>query len=293
MPHKSGFVNIIGNPNAGKSTLMNTLLGEKLSIITPKAQTTRHRILGILNEPDYQIVFSDTPGILKPHYKLQESMLKAATSALEDADILLFVIDVMQKTEIEGLFVEKVVNLDVPVIVLINKIDLSTQEKVMETINKWHEVLPKAQIMAISALRNFNVDSLKKIILELLPESPAYFSKDDISDRSERFFISEMIREKILLYYSKEIPYSVEVEIEEFTEEANLVRMRAVIYVERDSQKGIVIGHKGVALKKIGTLARADIEKFLNKQVFLEMYVKVDKDWRDKDRSLKKFGYEK
>jgi GTPase len=289
--HKSGFVNIIGNPNVGKSTLMNKMVGEKLSIITPKSQTTRHRILGILNGDEFQIVFSDTPGLIKPHYKLQEAMVKAALSAFEDADIVLYVTDINETIDKNEEYLEKLRNCNIPILLLINKIDLSKQEKVLGLINQWKEIIPKAEIFAVSALKQFNLEGILSRILELLPENPPYYGKEDLTDRSTRFFISEMIREKILLYFEKEIPYSVEVEIEEYIEEINLVKIRGVIYVMRDSQKGIIIGHKGEALKRIGTQARKDMEEFIGKKVFLELYVKIDKEWRDNERKLKRFGY--
>jgi len=293
MAHKSGFVNILGLPNAGKSTLMNGLLGEKLSIITPKAQTTRHRILGILSEDDFQIVFSDTPGILKPHYKLHESMLRATQSAMEDADILIYVADIAENPAESNDFLKQMAATEIPVILLINKIDLSDQEHVMLRVDEWQKVLPKAQVLPVSALRAFNLSTLLTMILEKLPEGAPYYEKDELSDKNERFFVSEIIREKILKFYEKEIPYSVEVVVEEYKEDENFARIRAIIYVARESQKGILIGHKGVALKKVGTLSRIDIEKFINKKVFLELYVKIDKDWRNKEKSLNKFGYNK
>ena len=275
MAHKAGFVNIVGNPNVGKSTLMNLLVGERISIATFKAQTTRHRIMGILNTDDMQICFSDTPGVLKPNYKLQESMLSFSESALQDADVLL----------------EKVSKMDVPVLVLINKIDLSNQQDLAAKVEAWHEALPKAEIIPISALCKFNVDTVLKRIKELLPDSPPYFEKDQWTDKPARFFVAEIIREKILLYYDKEIPYSVEVVVERFKEEAKSIHINVVIYVERDSQKGIIIGHRGVALKKVATEARKSLERFFGKSIYLETYVKVDKDWRSSDRELKNFGY--
>lgn len=289
--HKSGFVNIVGNPNVGKSTLMNKLMGEKLSIITSKAQTTRHRIIGIVNTDDYQIVYSDTPGVLRPNYKLQETMLGFSESALNDADVLLYMTDVVEKTDKNEEFLSKVQRLDVPVLLLINKVDQTSQDELIELVTKWEELLPKAEIYPLSATNNFNVDVIKKRIEELLPESPPYFEKDTLTDRPARFFVTEIIREKILLYYQKEIPYSVEVVVEEFKEEAKIINMRALIIVERDSQKGIIIGNKGAAIKKVGTMARHDIERFFNKKVFLEMFVKVEKDWRNRDNILKRFGY--
>lgn len=289
--HKSGFVNIVGNPNVGKSTLMNALVGEKLSIITSKAQTTRHRILGIVNGEDFQIVYSDTPGVLKPNYRLQESMLNFSRSALLDADVLLYVTDVFDNNEKNGDFVEKVKNNTAPIILVINKIDLIDETKLIELVEKWKIVLPQAEIIPISALNKFNVDALLKRINELLPESPPFFDKDQLTDKPERFFVTEIIREKILLNYDKEIPYSAEVEVEQFLEEENLIRINALIYVERDSQKGIIIGHGGKSLKKVGMQARKDIEAFFEKKVFLELYVKVEKDWRNKDIKLRDFGY--
>jgi len=290
--HKSGFVNIVGNPNVGKSTLMNVLVGERLSIITSKAQTTRHRILGIVNGEDFQIIYSDTPGILKPNYRLQESMLNFSRSALVDADILLYVTDVFDNYEKNKNFVEKVNQTDSPVLLLINKIDLINQEKLEELVDKWHEIIPKAEIYPISAKEQFNIDTVLKRVLELLPESPPFFDKDQLTDKPERFFVSEIIREKILLNYEKEIPYSVEIEVEQFKESEDLIRINAVIYVERDSQKGILIGKGGKSLKKVGTESRKDIEDFFGKKVFLELFVKVEKDWRNKDIKLKNFGYQ-
>ncbi|MBF6627676.1 MAG: GTPase Era [Proteiniphilum sp.] len=289
--HRSGFVNIVGNPNVGKSTLMNRLVGEKISIITSKAQTTRHRIIGIVNNPDYQIVYSDTPGVLHPNYKLQEQMLSFSQSALEDADVLLYVTDVVEKIDKNDEFLAKVQRLDLPVLLLINKIDQSNQEELEQMVIKWHELLPKAEIYPISALNNFSIDLVQNRILELLPESPPYFEKDALTDKPARFFVAEIIREKALLYYQKEIPYSIEVVVEEFLEEKEIIRIRAIILVERDTQKGIVIGHKGEALKKLGTTARKDIERFFEKKIFLQLYVKVEKDWRNRDNMLKSFGY--
>ncbi|NLO70713.1 MAG: GTPase Era, partial [Porphyromonadaceae bacterium] len=278
-------------PNVGKSTLMNALVGEKLSIITSKAQTTRHRILGIVNGEDFQIVFSDTPGVLKPNYRLQETMLKFSRSALKDADVLLYVTDVTDDYERNIDFVEKVNENPAKTILVINKIDIIDQEKLEELVEKWKSVLKKAEVFPISATEKFNIEPLLKRIKELLPESPPYFDKDQLTDKTERFFVNEIIREKILLNYDKEIPYSVEVEVEEFKEEEKLIRIRAIIYVERDSQKGIIIGKGGKSLKKVGTDARKDIESFFGKQTFLELYVKVEKDWRNKDIKLKSFGY--
>lgn len=290
--HKSGFVNIVGNPNVGKSTLMNALVGERISIITSKAQTTRHRITGIVNGDDYQIVFSDTPGVLKPKYKLQESMLNFSASALIDADVLLYITDTVEKIDKHADFIAKVQRLDIPVLVLINKIDLSDPKRLEAQVNDLHELLPKAEILPMSALHRFNVDNLLKRIIELLPESPPYFGKDALTDKPTRFFVSEIIREKILLYYQKEIPYSVEVVVESYKEEKTKVNIQAVIIVERDTQKGIIIGHGGAALKKVGTEARRDIEKFIEQKVNLELFVKVEKDWRNHDNNLKMYGYQ-
>jgi len=292
MGHKSGFVNIIGNPNVGKSTIMNVLVGERLSIITSKMQTTRHRIKGIVNGEDFQIVYSDTPGILKPQYKLQESMMKFVDTALTDADILLYVTDVVEQADKNEGYIEKIQSSEVPVIILINKIDLSTQEKVTELYNQWKKRVPRADIYVVSATNNFNVAPIFDHILELLPEGPPYFPKDELTDRNERFFVSEIIREKILLNYQKEVPYSVEVEVEEFKESDKILELGCVIYVARDSQKGIIIGHQGKALKKIGTEARLDLEEFFQKKVFLRIYVKVNKDWRNSDQTLENFGYD-
>lgn len=292
MTHKAGFVNIVGNPNVGKSTLMNLLVGERISIATFKAQTTRHRIMGILNTEDTQIVFSDTPGVLKPNYKLQESMLNFSESALVDADVLLYVTDTVEKPDKNIEFMDKVRKLDVPVLVLINKIDLSNQTELTKLVEEWHEMLPQAEIIPISALAKFNVKAVLKRIKELLPDSPPYFGKDQLTDKPARFFATEIIREKILLYYDKEIPYAVEVVIEQFKEEAKSIHINAVIYVERDSQKGIIIGHQGKALKKVATEARRTLEHFFQKSVFLETFVKVDKDWRSSDKELKNFGYQ-
>ena len=289
--HKAGFVNIVGNPNVGKSTLMNQLVGERISIATFKAQTTRHRIMGIVNRDDMQIVFSDTPGVLKPNYKLQESMLAFSESALTDADILLYVTDVVENPEKNMDFLEKVGRMTVPVILLINKIDESDQKKLGEIVEKWHSLLPKAEILPISAKNKFGVDLLLKRIYELLPECPPYFDKDQLTDKPARFFVSEIVREKILLYYDKEIPYSVEVRVERFKEDAKVIRINAVIYVERDSQKGIIIGHQGYALKKVSTESRKALEKFFGKSVYLEVFVKVDKDWRNSAKELDSFGY--
>ena len=289
--HKSGFVNIVGNPNVGKSTLMNLLVGERISIATFKAQTTRHRIMGILNTPDMQICFSDTPGVLKPNYKLQESMLQFSESALVDADVLLYVTDMVETPDKNSDFLEKVARLKVPVLVLINKIDLSSQNDLEKKVDLWHDALPQAEIFPISALHRFNVDNVLRRIGELLPESPAYFDKDQWTDKPARFFVSEIIREKILLYYDKEIPYSCEVAVESFKETNRSIHINAVIYVERDSQKGIIIGHQGVALKRVATESRKSLEKFFGKSIYLETFVKVDKDWRSSKRELDNFGY--
>lgn len=289
--HKAGFVNIVGNPNVGKSTLMNLLMGERISIATFKAQTTRHRIMGIINTDDSQIVFSDTPGVLKPNYKLQESMLAFSESALQDADVLLYVTDVVEKPDKNADFITKVQRMQVPILVLINKIDLSNQAGVVKLIEAWKEVLPQAEIFPISAQAKFGVDSVLARIKELLPDSPPYFKKDQWTDKPARFFVTEIIREKILLYYDKEIPYACEVVVEEFKEAEKNIRIRALIYVERDSQKGIIIGHKGVAIKKVMTEARKTLEKFFQKSIFLEVFVKVDKDWRQNDRRLEAYGY--
>ena len=278
--HKAGFVNIVGNPNVGKSTLMNQLVGERISIATFKAQTTRHRIMGIVNSDDAQIVFSDTPGVLKPNYKLQESMLAFSESALQDADILLYVTDVIENPEKNMDFLEKVRKMTIPVLLLINKIDQTDQKKLGDIVEKWHTLLPDAEILPISAQNKFGTEILMKRIKELLPDSPPFFDKDQLTDKPARFFVSEIIREKILLYYDKEIPYSVEVKVDEFKEEEKRIRIHAVIYVERDTQKGIIIGHQGVALKKMSTEARKSLEKFFGKSIFLETFVKVDKDWR-------------
>ena len=289
--HKAGFVNIVGNPNVGKSTLMNQLVGERISIATFKAQTTRHRIMGIVNTDDMQIVFSDTPGVLKPNYKMQEMMLAFSESALADADILLYVTDVVENPEKNMDFLDKVKKMSIPVLLLINKIDESDQTKLGDIVEKWHALLPNAEILPVSAKNKFGTDMLLKRIKELLPESPAFFDKDQLTDKPARFFVSEIIREKILLYYSKEIPYSVEVRVERFKEEDDRIRINAVIYVERDSQKGIIIGHQGVALKKVNMESRKSLEKFFNKKIFLETFVKVDKDWRSSQKELDAFGY--
>ncbi len=290
--HKSGFVNIVGNPNVGKSTLMNALVGERISIITQKAQTTRHRIMGIVNGDDFQIVYSDTPGVLKPNYRLQESMRKFSNSALTDADVLLYVTDVYDSNEKNSDFIEKVSLNPAPLVLVINKIDLIDQPKLEELVDKWKDLLPRAEIFPVSAQEKFNIEPLFKRIKELLPDSPPFFDKDQLTDKPERFFVNEIIREKILLNYDKEIPYAVEVEVEQFKEEEKLIRINAVIYAERDSQKGIIIGHGGKSLKKVGTEARKDLENFFEKKIFLELFVKVEKDWRNKDTKLKNFGYQ-
>ena len=289
--HKAGFVNIVGNPNVGKSTLMNQLVGERISIATFKAQTTRHRIMGIVNEEDCQIVFSDTPGVLKPNYKMQEMMLAFSESALADADVLLYVTDVVENPEKNRDFLDKVAKMTIPVVLLVNKIDETDQRHLAEVVEQWHKLLPKADILPISAKNKFGIDLLMGRIKELLPESPAYFDKDQLTDKPARFFVSEIIREKILLYYDKEIPYSVEVAVEQFKEDSRKIHISAGIYVERDSQKGIIIGHQGVALKKVSTEARKSLERFFGKKVFLETFVKVDKDWRNSQRELNHFGY--
>lgn len=292
--HRAGFVNIVGNPNVGKSTLMNALVGERISIITSKAQTTRHRIMGIVNGDDFQIVYSDTPGVLKPNYKLQESMLGFSNSALTDADILLYVTDVLDSAEKNAFFLEKVQRMQdtTKIILIVNKIDLIDQEKLEALVDFWHKELPKAEIFPISALEKFNIETLFNHIKDLLPESPPFFDKDALTDKSERFFVTEIIREKILMNYDKEIPYSVEVAVEEFKEEGNLLRISAVIFCERDSQKGILIGKQGAALRTVGTQARKDIEAFFDKKVFLQLFVKVEKDWRNRERKLRNFGYQ-
>ena len=290
--HKAGFVNIVGNPNVGKSTLMNLLVGERISIATFKAQTTRHRIMGILNTDEMQIVFSDTPGVLKPNYKLQESMLNFSESALADADVLLYVTDVVEKPDKNIEFIEKVRKMQVPILLLINKIDLSNQDSLIKCVEEWHELIPQAEIIPISAISKFGVDVVMKRIKDLLPDSPPYFDKDQWTDKPARFFVTEIIREKILLYYDKEIPYAVEVVVEQFKEEEKSIHINAVIYVERDSQKGIIIGKQGKALKKVSTEARKTLEKFFQKSIYLETFVKVDKDWRSSDKELKNFGYQ-
>ena len=292
MDHKAGFVNIIGNPNVGKSTLMNALIGEKISIITHKAQTTRHRILGILNERDYQIVFSDTPGVIDPEYKLQESMMNSVYSSLHDADVIIYMIEVGEKGLKDRKLFEKLKNIEVPLLILLNKIDLAKQDFVAKEIEKWSGEMPNAELLPISALNNFIVDVIKNKLVKILPISPPYYDKDALTDKSERFFIQEIIREKILKHYKKEIPYSVEIEVEDFLDEEDIIKIRAVIYVMRESQKGIIIGHKGMGLKRIGSESRRDIEKMLDKKVFLETPVKVKKNWRNNNRELKKFGYQ-
>lgn len=289
--HKAGFVNIVGNPNVGKSTLMNLLVGERISIATFKAQTTRHRIMGILNTPEMQICFSDTPGVLKPNYKLQEQMLHFSESALQDADVLLYVTDMVEKADKNMDFLDRVRGMKVPVLVLINKIDLTRQEELADKVEEWHSVLPQAEIIPISALHRFNIDVVLRRIQELLPESPAYFDKDQWTDKPARFFVTEIIREKILLYYDKEIPYSVEVVVEQFLEREKNIHIKCVINVERQSQKGIIIGHQGVALKKVSTEARKSLERFFDKSIYLEIFVKVDKDWRSSDKAMKIYGY--
>jgi len=289
--HKAGFVNIIGNPNVGKSTLMNAFVGEKLSIITSKAQTTRHRILGIVNGEDFQVVLSDTPGIIKPAYELQTSMMDFVKSAFEDADVLIYMIEIGEKSLKDAQFFDKIKQSKIPVLVLLNKIDISEQEVLEAQVQYWQAELPNAEIHPISALQNFNVKEVFNRILELLPEAPPYYPKDQLTDKPERFFVNETIREKILKYYKKEIPYAVEIETEEFLEDDTIIRMRAVIMVERDSQKGIIIGHKGAALKKVGVEARKDLERFFDKQVHIELYVKVNKNWRNNTNQLKRFGY--
>ncbi len=292
MAHKAGYVNIVGNPNVGKSTLMNALIGERLSIITSKAQTTRHRILGIWNDEDHQIVFSDTPGIIKPSYALQKEMMTFANSALLDADVLVLMASVKEKELKDEVFLERIQKLNIPILVVLNKIDLSDQTEVVKQIDSWMEKLPNAEVFPISALEKFNTEAVMNRIQELLPEGEPFFDKDAITDRPERFFVSEIIREKILMNYQKEVPYSVEIEVESFKEEEDIIRMNAVIYVSRDSQKGIIIGHKGQEIKRVGTAARYALEKFFQKKVFLELFVKVNKDWRDDERQLKRFGYQ-
>lgn len=292
MAHKAGFVNIIGSPNVGKSTLMNVLVGERLSIITSKAQTTRHRIMGIVNGEDFQIVYSDTPGVLKPNYKLQESMMDFVNTALSDADIILFMTDIYEDVKIEESILNRIKNTSAKVLLLVNKIDLATQEKLEEKVQYWKNEVPKAEVIPVSALEKFNVTYVFDRILALLPESPGYYGKDELTNMPEKFFVSEIIREKILKYYKKEIPYSVEVVVEAFKDEPTINKIRAEIYVIRESQKGIIIGHQGKALKKVGTEARKDMEEFFGKKIFLELFVKVNKDWRDSDIQLKRFGYQ-
>ena len=292
MIHRSGFVNILGNPNVGKSTIMNALVGEKLSIITAKAQTTRHRIMGIVNGEDFQIVYSDTPGILRPQYKLQETMMNYVNSALTDADMILYVTDVTERTANEGEYIDKIRESGIPAIVAVNKVDLTNQDELEKIVGSWHLAFPGSPIIPISALKNFNLESLLNAVLAKLPESPPYFPKDQLTDKYERFFASEIIREKILINYKKEIPYSVEIEIESFNDQKDILKIRALIHVTHDSQKGIIIGHKGSMLKRVGTEARYDMEDFFRKKVFLELYVKVTKDWRDKPLTLKRFGYQ-
>ncbi len=291
MAHKAGFVNIIGNPNVGKSTLMNAFIGEKLSIITSKAQTTRHRILGIVNGDDFQVILSDTPGIIKPAYELQESMMDFVKSAFEDADVLIYMIEIGEKDLKDEAFFDKITNATIPVLLLINKIDQSNQEKLEEQVQFWSQKVPNAEIYPVSALENFNIQEVFGRIVELLPDSPPFYPKDQLTDKPERFFVNEAIREKILVHYKKEIPYSVEVETEEFVEDDTIIRIRSVIMVERDSQKGIIIGHKGSALKRVGTEARKELEKFFGKKIHIELYVKINKNWRSNERQLKRFGY--
>ena len=291
--HRAGFINIIGNPNVGKSTLMNNLVGEKLSIITSKAQTTRHRILGIVNGDNFQLIFSDTPGIIKPSYELQDSMMDFVKSALEDADVLIYMVEIGEKSIKDSEVHDKIQSAKIPTIILLNKIDLSTQEDIKNQINIWSNQYPNTEIYPVSALNNFNTEKVINRIIELIPESPAYFPKDQLTDKPERFFVNEKLREKIFLYYNKEIPYSVEVQTEEFKEEESIIRIRSLILVERESQKGIIIGHNGVALKKIGSKARIDLEKFFGKKIFIELYVKVSKNWRSNSNQLRKFGYKK
>ncbi|MGB1104638.1 MAG: GTPase Era [Crocinitomicaceae bacterium] len=291
MAHKAGFVNIIGSPNVGKSTLMNQLVGERLSIITSKAQTTRHRIMGIVNNEDHQVVFSDTPGVLDPHYKLHENMMQFVNSALKDADVILFVTDIYEKGLNHKETFERLQKTSIPILLLINKIDQGDEQRIKEKIEYWHELMPKAEILPISALEGFNMEPIWERILELIPKSPPYYEKEALTDRPLRFFISEIIREKIFLQYKKEIPYATQVVVEEYHEDEDIVRIRAIIYVERKSQKGIIIGHKGQRIKHVGIDARKDIQKFIDKHVHLELFVKVDDNWRENDRKLEKFGY--
>lgn len=290
--HRSGFVNIVGNPNVGKSTLMNLLVGERVSIITSKAQTTRHRIMGIVNTPEMQIVYSDTPGVLRPNYKLQQSMLEFSESALGDADVLLYVTDTVESPDKNDEFLARVRSVECPVLLVINKLDLSNQQELERLVDYWHAELPQAEIVPISALNRFNVEPLRQRIESLIPLSPPYFDKDALTDRPARFFVTEIIREKILLYYQKEIPYATEVVVEEFKEEAGRISIRALIIVERESQKGIIIGPKGIALKRVGTSARKDMERFFEKKIFIELFVKVEKDWRNRDNMLRRYGYQ-
>ncbi|MGB0789393.1 MAG: GTPase Era [Marinirhabdus sp.] len=291
--HKAGFVNIVGNPNVGKSTLMNALVGERLSIITSKSQTTRHRILGIVNGDNFQVILSDTPGIIKPAYQLQENMMDFVKSAFEDADVLLYLVELGEKELKDETFFNKITNAKVPVLLLINKIDKGDETLLAEALALWQKKVPNAEIFAISALQHFGVPEVFKRIIALLPESPAFYPKDQLTDKPERFFVNETIREKILVHYKKEIPYAVEIDTEAFTEEENIIRIRAIIMVERETQKGIIIGHKGAALKRVGIEARRDLEAFFGKQVYLETYVKVNKNWRSNDRQLRRFGYGK
>ncbi|GGE44814.1 GTPase Era [Psychroflexus planctonicus] len=290
-PHKAGFINIIGNPNVGKSTLMNAFVGEKLSIINSKAQTTRHRILGIVNGDDFQAIFSDTPGIIKPAYQLQSSMMDFVKSAFQDADVLIYLVEIGEKALKDEAFFNKIVNAKIPVILLLNKIDTANEEKLVEQVTYWKEQVPNAEIFAISALKNFGVAEVFDRIIELLPTSPAFYPKDQFTDKPERFFVNEAIREKILKHYKKEIPYSVEVETESFEEEENIIRIRSIIMTERESQKAIIIGHKGESLRRVGTEARKDLERFFGKKIFIELYVKVNKNWRNNENQLKRFGY--
>ena len=290
--HRSGFVNIVGNPNVGKSTLMNLLVGERISIITSKAQTTRHRIMGIVNTPEMQIVYSDTPGVLRPNYKLQQEMREFSESALGDADVLVYVTDVVEKADKNADFLARVSRMECPVLLVINKIDLSNQEALEKLVEEWRNILPKAEIHPLSATNNFNVGLLQKRIESLIPPSPPYFEKDALTDKPARFFVTEIIREKILLYYQKEIPYAAEVVVEEFKEEKTIIRIKALIIVERNSQKGIIIGPKGAAIKRVGSMARRDLERFFGKKIFLEIFVKVEKDWRNRDNLLRAFGYQ-
>ena len=292
MTHKAGFVNIIGNPNVGKSTLMNAFVGERLSIITSKAQTTRHRILGIVNGKDFQVILSDTPGIIKPAYSLQESMMNFVKSAFEDADVLIYMVEIGEKDLKDEAFFNKIITSKIPVLLLINKIDTSNQEAVEQSVSYWQEKVPNASVLPISALEDFNIKEVFDKLIDILPESPAFYPKDQLTDKPERFFVNEKIREKILLHYKKEVPYSVEIETEEFKEEKKLIRIRSIIMVERETQKGIIIGHKGAALKRVGAEARKDLEQFFGKKIFLELYVKVNKNWRSNKKQLRRFGYD-